>query len=171
MGIPQDARHLANSQGDFVPQHQNNWLIEIAGLDGDDKDLIVLSLVSAALPPEKNTVVELPYGNESRKVAGRAAFDDIPLKVRDFVDRATRAALMRWRKLVYDTTTGNVGLPSNYKKTAELIMQATDGTHLRSVRLIGVWPSSLDPGALDMTGDAVVEITATLTYDRAEWLL
>jgi hypothetical protein len=72
---------------------------------------------------------------------------------------------------VYDTTTGNVGLPSNYKKTAEIILQATDGTHVRTVRLIGIWPSALNPGALDMSSDAPVEIEATLTYDRAEWLL
>lgn len=170
MAIPQDARHIANQEGDFVPQHQNNWMIEIAGLDGDDKDLVVLSLMTLSLPPEKNNVVVLEYGNEQRKVAGKAIFDDIPLKVRDYVDREVRAALMRWRRQVYDTTTGNVGLPSEYKKTAEIILQATNGTQLRTARLIGVWPSALNPGTLDMASDAPVEIELTLTYDRAEWL-
>lgn len=171
MAIPQDARHIANQEGDFVPQHGNNFLIEIAGLSGDDKDLIVLSLMTLALPQEKNNVVLLEYGNEVRKVAGKAVFEDIPLKVRDYVDRETRAALMRWRRQVYDTTTGNVGLPSEYKKTAEIILQATNGTSLRTVRIIGVWPSALNPGTLDMSTDNPVEIEATLTYDRAEWLI
>lgn len=170
MAIPQDARHIANQQGDFVPQHADNWMIEIGGLEGDDKDLIILSLMTLNLPPEKNNVVVMDYGNEQRKVAGKAIFDDIPLKVRDYVDRQTRAALMRWRRLVYDQATGNVGLPSQYKKVGEIIMQATNGTLTRSVKLHGVWPSALNPGTLDMTSDAPVEIEMTLTYDRAEWL-
>lgn len=171
MAIPQDARHIANQAGDFVPQHRNNWVIEIADLDGDDKDLIVLSLVSSALPAESNNIVELPYGNETRKVAGKAVFEDIPLIVRDYVDRETRAALIRWRRQVYDARTGNVGLPSEYKKTGEMILQATNGTQFRSVRLIGLWPSAMNPGELDMASDEPVEIEMTLTYDRSEWLL
>lgn len=171
MAIPQDARHIANQAGDFVPQHQNNWLVEIAGLEGDDKDLIVLSLVSSNLPTEANNIIELPYGNEIRKVAGKATFEDIPLIVRDYVDRDVRGALVRWRRQVYDTRTGNVGLPSEYKKTAEMILQATNGTQLRTVRLIGVWPSTMNPGALDMASADPVQIEMTLTYDRAEWLI
>ena len=171
MAIPQSAAHIANQAGDFVPQHQNNFLIEIAGLEGDDRDLIVLSLMTLALPTERNGVVSLPYGNETRKVAGRAEFEDVPLKVRDYVDRQVRAALVRWRKLVYDSDTGFVGLPSQYKKSANIIMQATNGTHLRAVKLFGVWPSALTPGSLDMSSDAPVEIDMTLTYDKAKWNL
>lgn len=171
MAIPQDARHIANQEGDFVPQHQNNWLIEIAGLEGDDRDLIVLSLVSSNLPTEANNIVELPYGNEMRKVAGRATYEDIPLIVRDYVDRDVRGALVRWRRLVYDAETGNVGLPSQYKKNAQMILQATDGSQLRAVRLIGVWPSNMNPGAVDMAADDPVQIEMTLTYDRAIWAL
>lgn len=171
MAIPQDARHIANQAGDFVPQHQNNWLIEIAGLEGDDKDLIVLSLVSSALPQEANNIIELPYGNETRKVAGKAVFEDIPLVVRDYVDRDVRGALIRWRRQVYDSRTGVVGLPSSYKKTGELIMQATDGSSLRAVQLIGLWPSTMNPGAFDMASADPVQIEMTLTYDRSNWLL
>lgn len=170
MAIPQDARHIANQQGDFAPQHQNSWLIEIAGLDGDDRDLIVLSLVSSALPAEANNIVELNYGNEVRKVAGRATFEDIPLVVRDYVDRETREALIRWRRQVYDSRTGNVGLPSDYKKTAEMILQDTAGGNERKVRVFGIWPSAMNPGTVDMNSDDPVEIEMTLTYDRSEWL-
>lgn len=171
MAVPQDARHIANQEGDFVPQHQDNWLIEIAGLDGDDKDLITLSLLSSNLPTESNNIVEIPYGNEMRKVAGKAIYEDIPLIVHDYVDRDIRGALVRWRRLVYDTRTGNVGLPTNYKRTASMILQATDGTLTRTVDLIGVWPSAMNPGALDMASDEAVQIEMTLTYDRALWAL
>lgn len=171
MAIPQDARHIANQAGDFAPQHQNAFMIEIAGLDGDDKDLIVLSLHNLDMPGESNEIVEIPYGNETRKVAGKAVFEDFPLVVKDWVDRDTRAAVMRWRRQVYDSRTGNVGLPSAYKKRAEIILMASDGTHQRKAVIIGVWPSALNPGSLSNEGADQVLIEMTLTCDRTEWNL
>lgn len=171
MAIPQDARHIANQRGDFVPQHQNNWVLEIAGLPGDGKDLIVLSLRSGALPNESNEPIVIPYGNEERKVAGKAKFADMPLKVNDWVDRKVRKAIVDWRKQVYDPETGNIGLPSLYKKSAEIILYASDGTRTRSVRLVGLWPSAVEGGELNMEGMEVVQINMTLQYDRAIWNL
>ena len=167
--IPLDARHIANQQGDFAPQLKSSWMIEIAGLEGDAKDLIVLSLESGALPAEGNEVVELKYGNEVRKVAGQAKFETMELVLKDFVDRGTRAAIVAWRKKVYDAEGGLVGLPSAYKKEATMILLATDNTHLRKCRLIGVWPSDVKGGDLSMAESGNVHISITLQYDRAIW--
>lgn len=171
MAIPQDARHIANAEGDFAPQHQNQWLLEIGGLDGDAKDLITLSLLSSQLPPESNEEVEIPYGNEFRYVAGKARYEAIPLVCNDYVDRAVRAALVAWRRQVYDPETGNIGLPADYKKEATLLIMATDGTLVRSCRLIGLWPQAMNPGTLDMSSADQVKIEMTLRYDRAVWSL
>lgn len=169
MTIPLDARHIANQQGDFVPQHMNHWSLEIAGLDGDDKDLIVLSLKSGALPDESNEVVTVNYGNENRKVAGKANYASMPLTVNDFVDREIRDALLRWRKQVYDPETGLVGLPSDYKKEATIIIASSNNETLRKCRLIGLWPAQMTHGNLDMSSSEVVEISMTLEYDKAIW--
>lgn len=169
MPIPLDARHIANQDGDFAPQHQNNWMIEIAGLEGDDRDLIVLSLATGSLPPESNDEVEIAYGNEKRYVAGQATFETVPLTVRDYVDREVRAAIIRWRRQVYDPETGLVGLPSDYKKTADMIIMAPNNTLLRKCSLIGVWPQAMTPGDLDMSSSEQVMIEMTLRYDRAVW--
>lgn len=170
MAIPQDSRHIANQAGDFVPQHQNMWLLEIADLPGgDDKDLITLSLHSGAMPNESNEEVIIPYGNENRYVAGKAVYETMPLVIKDWVDRATRLALVNWRRQVYDPSTGNVGLPSEYKKTGELILQASNGTLLRRTRLIGLWPLSMEGGELTMEGAEQMLVTVTLRYDRPEY--
>ncbi len=132
MVAPLDARHIAAQNGAFTPQHASNWVLEISGLEGDGKDLLVLSLSSAKLPKEVNEVIKLPYGNEERKVAGKATFEEIPLVVNDWVDRAVRATCQAWRKLVYDPETGAVGLPANYKKQGELILYASDGSRKRA---------------------------------------
>jgi hypothetical protein len=169
MPIPLDARHVANMQGDFVPQHQNNWMIEIAGLDGDAKDLIVLSLVSFQLPTDRNEEVAIPYGNETRYVAGKATYDTVSLTVNDYVDRKVRKALLDWRKQVYDSETGLVGLPKDYKKTAEIILMASNGTSKRTCRLIGVWPQEVMGGQLDMNSADLVKVEARLRFDRTVW--
>lgn len=171
MAIPQDGRHIAGQDGDFAPQHSDNWMIEIAGLPGDDKDLIVLSILSSSLPPESSEEIAIPYGNTTRYVAGKGQYESIPLVVNDYVDRAVRAALIAWRRQIFNPDNGNVLLPSVYKKTAEIILQATDGTHQRSCKLHGIWPQALNPGVLDMSSSEGVKIEMTLRYDRPEWIL
>jgi hypothetical protein len=146
-------------------------MIEVAGLEGDDQDLIKLSILSTSLPPESNETVEIPYGNETRKFAGRAVFESIPLVVHDYVDKEVRAAINRWRRLVYDPETGLVGLPSEYKKSGEIILVSSNNSILRKCRIIGMWPQAVSPGDMDMSSSEGVQIEVTLEYDRAIWLL
>ncbi len=171
MAVPQDARHIANQAGDFVPQHGNSWVLEVAGLDGDDKDLILLSLESLTLPAEESEDNEIRYGNEKRYVAGANTYDETTLVLKDWVDRKTRRALVEWRRLVYDPATGNVGLPANYKRTATVILQDTSGGQTRTCRYIGIWPRRLEGGELSMESSDQVKISVTFRYDRIEWTL
>lgn len=171
MPLPLDARHIANQTGDFAPQHANHWTIEIAGLDGDDRDLIEMSIMTGALPTETNEVIEMKYGNETIKVAGAVTVESIPLVVRDYVDRDIRGALIRWRRQVYDAETGLIGLPSEYKKSASVIVYASNNTKLRKCRLIGLWPSALNEGTLDQSSSEPIEIEMTLEFDRHVWSL
>lgn len=169
MVAPLDARHIASQNGNFAPQHASMFTLEISGLDGDAKDLIVLSLSSFKLPKDENEVWTIPYGNEERKGAGKAKIDAMPLVVNDWVDRAIRKACVDWRKQVYDPATGAVGLPANYKKQAEIILSASDGTRQRKCRLVGLWPSDLEGGELKMEGSDLVKISMTLQCDLFDW--
>lgn len=169
MAVPLDARHIANAAGDFAPQMQNNFMLEIPGLEGDDKDLILLSVQASALPKEATNVVTLPYGNTEAKVAGRTTHEDVPITVRDFVDRETRAALLRWRRTVHDPATGITGLPSAYKKTINLVLVSSDNSVTRVCKFQGAWPSSMDGGTVDHTSDEPVLIEMTLTYDFPDY--
>jgi len=167
--VPLDARHIAAAEGGYVPQTGNIFSLEIAGLDGSDKDLITLSLIDLQPPKESNSVTEIPYGNEVRKLAGRAKVEAMELKVHDWVDRDTRGALMRWRRKVYDPATHIVGLPTVYKKIGDIILAAVDGTHQRVAKCTGIWPSDLDPGRLSQEDDKPVAITCTIQVDLCTW--
>ncbi len=171
MGLPVDARHIANANGDFAPQTQDSWIIEIADLEEDDAELIRLSVQSSNLPTEMNDVMVIPHGNSESKYAGKFHVEDVPIVVKDFVDRKVRQALIRWRRLVSNPDTGAIGLPSTYKRRVDMILQAQDGTLQRKCTLIGTWPSMLNPGILDHSSSDQVLIEMTLTYDRPKWTL
>ena len=61
-----------------------------------DREVIKLSAVSSSLPAGANEEVELPYGNSRAYVAGKITYESIPLILNDFVDKDTRAAVLRW---------------------------------------------------------------------------
>ncbi len=170
MVLPLDARHIAGEAGSFVPQHTDNWSIEIAGI-GDDQDLLVLSISAGALPSESSDEIEVPHGNTSVFYAGKGRVETIPLTVKDWVDRKVRKALVDWRRQVINFKTGAVGLPTDYKKTADMILFASDGTLERKCKLFGLWPQAMVGGTLDMAGSDQVLIEMTLRYDWPEWEL
>ena len=167
---PQAADHIAAEAGTFEPQRSNNFSIEVS-LEEADKDLIIMGLQSVPLPNESNDEIEIQYQNEKRYVAGQYTVDSTTLIVRDFVDQDTRGALMRWRKKVYDPATGQVGLASSYKKTANIVMTAPDGSQQRVCKMRGVWPQAMTGGNLAMDASDQVLVELTLRIDKALWEL
>lgn len=163
------ADHLVEAKGAFEPQRTANWLIEIHDLPGGDgdTDLIALSLETGFLPNFSNEEISLGYLNEYRYAAGKALFEAGELVVKDFVDRETAGALLRWSRQVYDPSTGQVGFAADYKKEAHILLFGPNGTKLRVWKLRGVWPQARNFGSLDMTSSEKVTITTTLRYDKA----
>ena len=114
--------------------------------------------------------IELPYLNEARYVAGRARYEAIPLVVKDMVDVGVATAVKTWFEQVHNPATHKVGLARNYKKVADIIMIAPDGTLERTWRLHGCWPTYINYGDLDMNSNEIVRIELNLRYDRIEAL-
>lgn len=162
-----NAQHLAPALGFFEPQRAFSWVLEIALDDVGDQILIMQSLESFGAPKESNDTIELHHGNEVRKVAGKATFEDLTLVVKDFVDSKTAMAVAKWRRLVYNPETGSIGLARDYKKSADLAMFAPDLSSVRVWKLYGVWPKDVDYGTLDMTSSDKVTVSLTLSIDRA----
>lgn len=159
--------HIAPQGGGFEPQRTNNFEIQLYGVPG--QDLIVLSTASFAQAASKNQAITLGYLNDNTKVAGAASHDDASLTVRDFVDAQTYASLMAWRKLVYDPDNGNIGFASSYKKQGHVILLAPDGSVERKFKLVGVWPTEVKGGQLQMSeggGGGVHMVTVNLSIDK-----
>lgn len=165
---PQSANHLAAEAGTFEPQRQNNFSCEVA-LDDADRDLIIMGLEECPLPNEENEEVELNYQNMRVYVAGKFMVDETTIVLKDFVDQDTRGALLRWRQLVMNKATGQVGLAANYKKTMNIVMTGPDGSSVRVCKLKGAWPRRLEGGNLDMKTGEMVLMTVTIRFDVSDW--
>ena len=165
---PTSADHIAAQEGSFEPQRQNNFSLEIP-LPNADKDLIVMALEGFDLPKQGNEVITLQYQNESRKVAGPVTVDQGALHLKDFVDADVRGAILRWRKQVYDPSTGKIGLAKDYKKTCNVILTAPDGSSQRIAQLEGVFPPEDPPNNFTMTSGDKVLMDVPISIDKIKW--
>jgi len=161
------ANHLAPSKGFFEPQRSYNWSLEIALDDAGDQILIMQGLESFTAPAESNDEIALHYANEVRYVAGKASFAAATLTLKDFVDMGVANAVIKWRRSVYNSETGSIGLAKDYKKNADLTLMAPDQSTVRIWKLVGVWPVSVNYGSLNMTQSSAVLIQLNLRYDKA----
>jgi hypothetical protein len=159
----------------FEPQRSNNALLHIAGLQNvaaqqgmtmDSTDVLTLSLSSFPLPKRSVGIIEVGYLNEKRKFAGNPTYDDLSVVFKDYVDAGTAKILWAWNFAVHNPTNGKTGLKRNYGKNGWVQMFAPDGSMERQYDLFGIWPSSFDPGDIDMMGEEALNITVTLTIDK-----
>ena len=157
------ADHIAAEKGAFEPQRKNNFSLRMQVLGR----VIQQSLSQFPFPKEVNDPIVVNFGNEQRKVAGRATFDNLDLVVKDFADQPVMSTLIAWRRLVYDPTTGKIGLAKDYKKHGEIVMFAPNGTLERTWKIQGVWPSRMDPGGGDMEANSQNLVTIVLSVDKA----
>jgi hypothetical protein len=165
------ANHLAGQDGEFEPQRQNNGLLFIEGLEvfGDTLkpvSVITLSIESFPIPKQRNDAIELQFLNQTRKVAGPGMVDEVELVLKDFVDRETALVMQNWRNAVYDPQSGRLGLARDYKKQGEVHLFSPNGAIERRYKLLGIWPSVVDPGDVDMTGTDKMIMNCTLIIDK-----
>ena len=177
--------HMVNNNA-FEPQRTNNFEIQITGLDfldstvtdrdemelGSDSyrptnvtDIITLSVSSFSAPSIQISPIEIPYQNNTIKFAGKPSFGDCSVKVNDYIGLDVEYVLSQWQKMVYDYDTQEIGLASDYKKTAYMLEYDPSGNHVRSWELDGCWPSQLNLGELSHDGNSVKTVDMTITYD------
>lgn len=159
----------SGGKANYEPQRQNNALMYIVGVGGQQENVLTLSLSAFPLPKVTQNPIEIGYLNEKRKFAGNPTFDDLSVTFNDYIDVGTADALLLWRHQCYDPNRGTVGLASSYKKSGWVTLFSPDGDpgYNREYTLIGIWPSMFDPGEIDHQGEDVVRITCTFTIDKA----
>lgn len=113
-------------------QRKNNFSITFQGTGNDIsiQSNMELYVDSFPFPKQGNVIKDLRTGNMVSKYAG--AFEpteNVSVKFREYLDRATSTTLQAWRKAVGDAETGKVNLSSQYKAQGTLTKLGPDGEY------------------------------------------
>lgn len=153
-----------NMTADVLNDHDlmrvNSSILEIEGLD------VELALESFPIPKQTIGIIEVGHLNEKRKFAGNPVFEDISVIYKDLVTADVKEIIKGWWQEVYNATTGAIGLARDYKRGGMVRQYGPGGQGPQMWDLIGMWPSSFDPGDADMSGEDFLRITLTLTIDK-----
>lgn len=162
-----NADHIGQVGGGFEPQRQNNILMFVTGLAGNENDVITLSLTSFPIPKSNLGIIEVRYLNQIRKFAGTPTYDDLSVVFNDYVDQNTHKVLADWFYLAHNPIDGKTQFARDYKKNGRVVLYGPEGTGDREWEIQGAWISTFDPGDADMEGEDRTRITCTITIDRA----
>ena len=154
--------HLSNNKT-YEVQRTNNFEVQIDGLS----QRVTLAVQSCPLPTVSNDPIELSFGNSKVKVAGQASYEDVELTVLDLIGADIEKVLSEWRKQVYDPETDKIGFAEDYKRNGKIYQYAPDGSHVRTWKIIGAWPTNLNPGDMNYEGSDKKVISMTLSIDKA----
>jgi len=149
----------------FEPARTNLGYIEIFNIAGSNEN-IVLSCQTTSLPNLSNEEIEMPFGNDRGWVAGKRSNEAVTVSFVDYINTNIAAILEAWQISVYDPRTGQLGFAVNYKKRAVISQLQPDGTVLRTWTCNGVWPQTINFGAIDQSGNDRVLIECTLRVDQ-----
>ena len=178
-----NASHL-DSQDAFEPQRSNNAILRIygnpdpsqggggGGGQSDNPDILELSLNTFPVPKRSQETVEIHWLNEVRKYAGKATYEDLTVEFNQYVDRDVADALWAWYELVQSSkgeNDGRIGLARDYKKQGDVILFGPDGSNGRGYDVIGIFPSNLDPGDIDMSSSEVQQVSVTFSIDKIRY--
>lgn len=152
----------------YEPQRINNFALQIPllGQNASSADIIDFSLENFDFPKEMNDPIDVPFGNETRRVAGKVNFQELSITLKDYCDPGTAEQCRKWRQRVYNAATGFIGWAANYKCQSSLILFAPNGFAERQFTLIGMWPMDINYGTGDMNGGDYNRIEMTLSVDK-----
>lgn len=143
--------------------------------DATDKDRIAraqevlkLNVVSAPVPHFSIKKLSYTRGNDQVHFAGVPEFNSGDIKVDDVVGLDTKSILMAWQALAYNVYTRKGGRMKDYKKNATLVEYTQDFVQVRSWTLYGCFITDIKEGDFDKENDDKRQITASISYDRAE---
>lgn len=114
---------------------------------------------AASLPPAVVDAVEVPYFGRRIKYAGDRTFPDWSFEIMNDEDFAVRSLFERWSNEI-NAIVDNVRRPGaigeQYKQDALVEQFSKAGSVIRSYKMVGLWPNTVDVIRLDW--DAVNQI-------------
>ena len=180
--------NIASVNKNFDIQRTYHFVLELTGIRdfaGGSIDEFSFAVQSVKIPDLTNNAIELAHGATTVKYSGQQEFSDVDITVVDYVGFDMELWLSTWydKVCMMSPAAGNTTNPDNadystvgkgnynadYKRNAKLIQLAPDGSVIdkRSWNLMGIFPTSYQPGSFDYTSNDKKQITMTFSVDYA----
>ena len=178
--------HLTDNPTLYEPARTNNFEFVVTGLDSlleagvdeatatnsdyitNAQEVIRVSVSSSSVPHFTLGDVSIKRGNSTVHFAGTPTFSSTSLVLNDYIGARTKSVLLAWQALCYNVREDTVGRAADYKKNCTLIEYTPDYKEVvRYWDLIGCWISALNETGFNNENNDNVQVTATITYDRA----
>jgi hypothetical protein len=167
---------LSSSQSStFEPFRKNRWVMQFTSIPGDIQgapETLAFVAHTAVRPSITFNQVEYQRLNERFYVAGKPAWNEIPMTFFDFVkgpDNKPSASeiLWGWSNEVYSPITGAMGFKRDYAVSGTLALLDPAGGVSQVWNLFYCWPANVDWGDLSADDDGISEVSLTVRYDYA----
>lgn len=162
--------HIAPASGGYEPYRSYDWTLDIIIPGRGSLDPLTLSVAVAFWPQLEFEVIQIPYGNDSVYVPGKATVQQGQATYNDYVGVETEQILTSWWLRHYNPATGMQYPVTNFKTTGT-IRKSAPGMPANSGsgwELRGLWMASFVTGeAADYGTSDVKKCQVTFQFDRA----
>lgn len=140
-------------------------IIPVVPGGGDGKGLTV-RCKSTSLPGTSVDDVTVSIHGVDLKYAGKQLWTHtLQVQYQETRDMLVSTALKRWIEFARNTRQNTGSYKVNYETTADLVLYDDAVKVIRTIRLEGFFPQTMDDAALDGSSSTPVEISATFFYD------
>lgn len=144
---------------EYEPKRMFRWILEIEGIDA-------FTAKTASRPKKQHGDITVHWVNEQRYLAGKGAWQELPIELNDPIAPAQSQKVLEWLKLVHDDSTGRMGYASTYKKNFFLKILDGGGAVVEKWQAIGAWPKDIDGGSLDYSNDEALTVKFNIKADK-----
>lgn len=124
---------------------------------------------AAQMPGSELAPIEVPYFGRVIKLAGARTFQDWTTTVIQDEDFVVYNAIQTWMNSInsHESNLREAGnSPIDYQSTADVIHYGKDGTAIKTIKIVNMWPASLAPVELGWeTNNQIEEFTCIWNYD------
>ena len=131
-----------------------------------DAAVVSYFVASSQSPVETTGVINVPWMNSEIKLGGQTKYSEWSVTVRDDATSVAYNYFKMWRRLVYETASGQSNIPRDYKYSCDLYLLNNRGEQKRGYKLVNAWPGSIGQITLDYATEGIITFPITINYDE-----
>jgi len=145
----------------FEPLTKRRFILAIEGIDS-------FLIKTAKRPQYEFEVVEVPWINSTRYIAGKGKFQEMSVTLHDPIAPSGAQQVMEWVRSCFESVSGRSGYADFYKRDIQIKMLDPVGTVVQLWDIKGAFVKTADFGEVSYEEESTMaEISLTIRFDNA----